>query len=218
MFDSRKYRPEDEALLAEFIRVQRHATLIASPSGASPQASILPFVFLDDDTVELHAVQADATFRAAATNPDVSLLFSDVLAFTPHEWIDPVDGSEATLQFQAVLLQGRATVSTDPADVAAALARLMTEYGHGPDYRPVADDELYGPQLRRLGVLRITVTSRQAKFKVGSGNVEQRVRIAGHLRERGEPNDARAADVIERLAPVLGGGSSSGRVAPPGPD
>jgi predicted FMN-binding regulatory protein PaiB len=205
MFDSRKYRPQDPALVEDFIRSQRHATLMAAAPGEAPQASILPFVLLDDDTVELHCVQADATFRAAAANPQVSLLISDFLAFTPHEWIDPVDGSEATLQFQAVLLQGRATLSTDPAEVAGALARLMEAYGHGPQYRPVTDDELYGPQLRRLGTIRLAIETRQAKFKAGTGDAEQRIQIAEHLRARGGPNDGRAADVIEALAPRLTG-------------
>jgi predicted FMN-binding regulatory protein PaiB len=204
MFNSRKYRPDDPALVDEFVRSQRHATLLAAAPGDAPQASILPFLFLDEDTVELHCVQADATFRAATVNPNVTLLVSDFLAFTPHQWIDPIDGSEATLQFQAVLLHGHATLSTDPADVAGALARLMEAYGHGPQYRPVTDDELYGPQLRRLATVRLDITSRQAKFKAGTGTAEQRTSIAQHLRERNEPGDTRAADVIERLAPRLG--------------
>ncbi len=203
MFDSRKYRPDDPALAEEFVRSQQHATLIATAPGEAPQASILPFVFLDDDTVELHCVQADATFQAAAANPNVTLLVSDFLAFTPHEWIDPVDGSQSTLQFQAVLLHGHATLSTEPSDVAAALVRLMDAYGHGPQYQPVADDDMYGPQLRRLGTVQIAIQSRQAKFKAGTGSVEQRVDIARRLRDRSEPNDERAADVIERLAPRL---------------
>src|SRR3982751_6046053 len=121
MFDSRKYRLEDEAVIGEFVRRQRHATLMAAAPGAAPQASILPFVFLDERTVELHCVQADATFAAAQANPHVSLLISDFLAYTPHHWIDPVDASQSTLQFEAVLLQGVATLSTEPAEVAAAL-------------------------------------------------------------------------------------------------
>lgn len=203
MYDSRKYRPDDPTLADELIRSQAHATLMAAAPGEAPQASILPYVMLDDDTVELHCVQADPTFRAAGVNPHVSLLVSDFLAFTPHHWIDPVDGSQSTLQFQAVLLQGRATLSTDVADTIAALERLLNAYGHGPRYRPIADDDMYGAQLRRLGTIRISIESRQPKFKVGKGSAAERLDIAGHLRERGEPNDRRAADVIERLAPRL---------------
>lgn len=94
MFDSRKYRPEDEALVDDFLRRQRHATLLAAAPGEPPQASILPFVVLDDGTIELHCVRADATFAAMTANPVVSLLVSDYLADTPHHWVDPVDASE----------------------------------------------------------------------------------------------------------------------------
>lgn len=176
---------------------------MAAAPGMAPEASILPFVLLDEHTVELHCVQADATFKAASANANVSLLVSDFLAFTPHHWIDPNDASEGTLQFEAVLLRGVASLSTDPSDVASALSRLTHAYGHGPSLRPITDDEFYGPQLRRLAAVRIAISSRQAKFKVGKGDVEQRQSIAAHLRQRGEPNDARAADEIERLAPRL---------------
>lgn len=203
MFDSRKYRPENPELVEEFIRSQQHATLMAAAPGKAPQASILPFVVLDDGSIELHAVQADATFKAAAANPRVSLLIADFLAFTPHDWIDPVDGSESTLHFEAVLLHGTATLSREPGDVARALARLADQYGHGPDMRPIADDEHYGPQLRRLGVVTISVETVQAKFKVGMGDLEQRLDTAARLRQRDDPNDARAAEVIERIAPRL---------------
>lgn len=200
MYDSRKYRPDDEPLIAEFLRSQRHATLLAAAPGLFPQASILPFVFLDNDTVELHAVQADPTFRALEANPNATLLVSDYLAYSPHEWLDPHDQSEATLHFEAVLLHGTATLSVDSQDVADALTRLMDLYGRGPEATPITvDDPLYEKQLRRLGVVRIAVAQRQVKFKAGMGTVEQRFDLARHLRERNEPNDHRAAAVIETV-------------------
>lgn len=210
MFDSRKYRPVDDSLVAEFIASQRHGMLMAAAPGAAPQVSLLPFLPTEHG-IELHCVQADATFGAIRANPHVSFLVSDYLAYTPHDFVDPVDGSQSTLHFEAVLMRGTAEVSTEPADVAAALARLVDAFGHGPDYEPVEDNERYGPQLRRLAVVRVTVTDRQAKFKVGSGDVQRRLSIAAQLRERGEPNDARAADVIERLAPRLAPGGNRAR-------
>lgn len=173
--------------------------------GESPQASILPYLVTDSGDVELHFVRADALFDAIVAAPKVSLLVDDFLADTPHHWVDPVDGSESTLHFRAVLLQGTATLSTDPDVVAAALHRLVTAYGHGPDYRPVADDELYGPDLRRLAVVTIAVEHRQAKFKVGMGSEAERLDLARRLRERGAPGDDRAADVVAELAPSRGG-------------
>ena len=203
MFDSRKYRPADDSIANEFLAAQRHGTLMACAPGAAPQASILPYLFVAPNVVELHCVQADATFAAVRANAAVSLLVSDFLAYTPHHWVDPVDGSEATLHFEAVLLHGTATVATEPDEVAAALARLMQHVGHGPDYAPVVDDERYGPQLRRLAAVRIHVTGRQVKFKVGSSDMARRQRLADELRARDEPGDRRAADEFERLAPRL---------------
>lgn len=205
MFDSRKYRPVDESLVDGFLRGQRHGTLMACAPGQAPQASILPYLLTDDGGVELHCVQADALFEAMSVAPQVSLLVDDFLADTPHDWVDPVDGSESTLHFRAVLLQGAATLSTDPDDVAAALHRLVLAYGHGPDYRPVVNDELYGPNLRRLAVVRIAVEHRQAKFKVGRGAEDERLELADRLRARGASGDDRAADVIAELAPSRGG-------------
>ncbi len=205
MFDSRKYRPVDESIVDAFLRTQRHGTLIACAPGEAPQASILPYLLTDTGDLELHIVQADALLDAIAHAPKVSLLVDDYLTDTPHHWVDPVDGSESTLHFRAVLLQGTATVSTEPDVVAGALHRLVSAYGHGPDYRPVTDDELYGPQLRRLAVVRIAIESRQAKFKVGRGTEEDRLRLADHLRERGAAGDDRAAAIVTELAPSRGG-------------
>lgn len=209
MYDSRKYRPDDEALIADFLRSQRHATLLATAPRLFPQASILPFVFVDVDTVELHAVQADPTFRALEANPNATLLVSDYLAYSPHHWLDPNDQSEATLHFEAVLLHGTATLSVDPQAVADALTRLTDLHGHGPDATPITvDDPLYNQQLRRLGVVRIAVVERQVKFKTGMGTPEQRLDLARHLRERNEPNDRRAADVIETVTARWSGPST----------
>lgn len=205
MFDSRRYRPVDETLVDSFLRTQRHGTLMACVPGESPQASILPYLLTESGEVELHLVQADALFGAIDMTAKASLFVDDFLAYTPHHWVDPVDGSQSTLHFRAVLLQGTATISTEPADVAAALHRLVTAYGHGPDYRPVVDDELYGPNLRRLAAVRIVIEHRQAKFKVGRGSEDERLDLARRLRERGTPGDERAADVVTDLASSRGG-------------
>lgn len=201
MYRSPRYPTDLEAAEA-FVAGQRHGTLIATPPGGFPQVSILPFV-KDGDLIELHAVQADPTFAAARANPRVTFLVSDFLAFSPHYWVDPVDGGRATLHFRAVVYECEAAVSTDPHEVAAALSRLLAVYEPGARYEPIRDGDFYGPRLRMLGVLRLRVLNRYAKFKVGpAGPPGLKWRIAQHLRARGEPGDARAAEVIEQ---ALGG-------------
>lgn len=196
MYDSDRYRV-DPALADAFVATQRHGTLIATPPGGHPQVSLLPFV-KDGDRIELHCVQEDPTFAALQANPLATFLVSDFLAFSRHDWVAPADAGRATLNFRAIQFACSAKLSTDPADVAAALARLLATYEPDASYTPLEDGPFYGPRLRRLAAVTLTVVRVQAKFKTGPfGPAEVKQQVAARLRERSEPGDARAADVIE---------------------
>jgi transcriptional regulator len=180
-----------------FVATMRHGTLIAVAPDGHPQVSILPFV-REGDVIDLHCVQADPTFGAVQANPRVTFFVSDFLAFSPHDWVNAEDAGRATLHFRAVTFECMATVSTEPADVAAALRKVVGTYEAGRSYRAIADDEFYGARLRRLASLRLQIVGSQAKFKVGpAGSDDVKRRVASELRKRGEPSDSRAADVIE---------------------
>ncbi len=197
MFASSNY-PPDQAAADRFVAEMRHGTLIASAPGGYPQVSILPFV-KTDDVIELHCVQGDPTFDAVRANPHVTFFVSDFLAWSPHSWIDERDAGEATLHFRAVAFECDVErTSTDPADVAGALSRLLAAYEPGVPYEPVRTGEFYGARLRRLATMRLRVVRRHIKSKAGpGGSAEKKRTVAGRLRERGEPGDLRAADVIE---------------------
>jgi transcriptional regulator len=196
MYESKNYPTSQEEAEA-FVATMRHGTLIAVAPGGHPQVSILPFV-KDADIIHLHCVQQDPTFAAVQANPNVTFFVSDFLAFSPHDWLNADDAGRATLHFRAVTYECVASISTEPSDVAAALAMLVATHEPGKSHHPLADDEFYGARLRRLAALRLQVVRYQAKFKVGPpGSAELKREVARRLRERGEPNDARAADVIE---------------------
>jgi predicted FMN-binding regulatory protein PaiB len=200
MYDSDRYRI-DPARADAFVKSQRHGTLIATSAEGFPQTSLLPFV-KDGDLIELHCVQEDPTFAALRVCPRATFLISDFLAASRHDWVDAADAGRATLNFRAIQFECMATISTEPADVAAALARLLVTYEPGATYTPIEDGGFYGERLRRLAAIRLTVVRAQAKFKVGPfGPPELKRHVAARLRERGEPNDARAADVIESYLP-----------------
>ena len=56
----------------------------------------------------------------------------------------------------------------------------------------------YGGRLRRLAALRLDIVHSQAKFKDGPpSGAEAKRQVVNLLRARNQPNDARAADVIE---------------------
>lgn len=199
MYRSANYPTDPEAADA-FVAGALHGTLIATPPGGHPQVTLLPFV-KDGDALEVHCVQDDPTFAAVQANPRVTFLVSDFLSFTPHDWVDEDNAARATLHFRAVALEGEAEVSTDPAVVAALLGRLLRRYEPQARYRPLADDDFYGPRLRRLAAVFIRVTACHAKFKLGPyGPQELRLDVARRLRVRGWPNDDRSADVIESAA------------------
>lgn len=200
MYRSPKY-PADPEAVAAFVAGQRHGYLIATPPGGHPHVSLLPFI-KNGDEIELHCVQADETFAAVQANPRVTFFVSDFLAASRHEWVDPRDGARATLNFRAVSFACEATTSTNPDDVAAALARLLAAYEPGADYEPVVDGDFYGPRIRQLATIRLRVLATDAKFKVGpAAPVEVKERVIAGLRERNEPGDARAANVIEATLP-----------------
>ena len=196
MYHSERY-PTTPAQVEAFVASQRHGFLVATPPDGFPQISILPFR-KDGDTIELHCVQDDPTFAALQANPRVTFFVGDFLAFSPHDWVDPVDAGRATLHFRAVQYGCEATWSIEPADVAAALQRLMARQEPDTPYTPLADGDFYGPRLRRLAALRLRVVATQAKFKVGPAAPDAVKRtVAARLRERAEPGDARAAEAIE---------------------
>ena len=197
MYPSPRYLTAPRAI-ERFVRGQRYGTLIATPPDGHPQVSLLPFVKTGEH-IEIHCVQADPTFQALIANPRVTLVVSDFLAFSPHDWIDPQDAGRATLHFRAVAFECTATYSTAPADVAGALRRLLVAYEPDASYVPMQDGDFYGGRLRRLAAVQLAIVSTQAKFKVGPASppADARQRTVAGLRARNGPGDARAAEVIE---------------------
>ncbi len=201
MFASSNY-PPDQAAAERFVAEIRHGTLIACTAEGYPQVSILPFV-KTDDLIELHCVQADPTFDAVRANPRVTFFVSDFLAFSPHNWVSDQDAGRATLHFRAVAFECDVErLSTDPNDVAGALSRLLARYEPGASYEPMKMGEFYGPRLQRLATMKLRIVRSHIKFKTGpAGTAETKRRVATKLRERGQPGDLRAAEVIEAYLP-----------------
>ena len=197
MFASSNYPPDQEAA-DRFVAEMRHGTLVACAVDGYPQVSILPFV-KTNDIIELHCVQADPTFDAVQANLRVTFFVSDFLAWSPHSWVDENGAGRATLHFRAVGFECDVErVSTDPNDVAGALSRLLNSYEPGANYEPVKMGDFYGARLRRLATMRLRVVRTHVKFKTGpAGTAETKRRVASRLRERAQPGDTRAAEIIE---------------------
>ena len=194
MYPSPKY-PTPPEWVDEFVASMWHGTLIATPPGGHPQISILPFVKMGAE-IELHMVQMDPTFAAVRSNPRVTFLVSDFLAFTPHDFVDPADPGKATLHFRAAAFECEVEhLSTEPDDVRGALERLLAHHEADRPHAAIPRDDA---RLGMLAALRLRVVATKAKFKTGpSGTAELKRVVAGKIRHRGEPGDERAASVIE---------------------
>jgi predicted FMN-binding regulatory protein PaiB len=79
------------------------------------------------------------------------------------------------------------------------MARYQPEGG----FRAISpDDPLYRGALRQLAAVRLGVERVRTKFKLGQNRPpETRRNIVQFLRERGRPNDARAAEALESTLP-----------------
>ena len=201
MYPSPNY-PSDQEAADRFVAEMRHGTLVACAPEGYPQVSILPFV-RTGDTIELHCVQADPTFGAVRANPRVTFFVSDFLAWSPHDWVNARDAGQATLHFRAVAFECDAEfVSTDPEAVAGALARLVRAYEPGASYEPIEVGKFYASRLDQLATIRLRIVNSHIKLKAGpSGSAAAKHAVADRLRERAQPGDVRAADVIEASMP-----------------
>jgi predicted FMN-binding regulatory protein PaiB len=94
-------------------------------------------------------------------------------------------------------------VIDDPGAVAAQQARLMARYQPEGGFRDIdPQDPLYRGALGQLAAVRLTVERARVKFKLGQNRpMETRRKIVQFLRERGRPNDARAAEALESTLP-----------------
>lgn len=202
MYQSPSYPNVSDDALHAFMDAQFHVKVIAVDEDGYPCVSLLPFVRREGadgrpDVFEVHMVQADRTFQALARSRKASLLFDEPLAFSPHDWVDPLYAGMATLHFRAVNVQAEAETSIDPVVVADFLARLLQRYEPDGHYHRIQAGGVYDGDLERLGAVRLTSVRHEAKWKLAQNRSEaQRAELISHLKERGGPLDARAAEVL----------------------
>ena len=197
MFESPSYPQPTPAEVDAFIAEQFCGKVLATDAAGFPRVSILPFV-PDGELIEVHMVQGDPTLAALEATGRGAFLLDEPLAFTPHHVVSPDYGGMATLHFRAVLFTVEAEIDKDAAHVAAALERLLHRYERGAHWSPIADNALYGRDLRRLALARLRKVGTETKFKVAQNRTpEQRARLVEFLRARGLDGDLRAIRVIE---------------------
>ena len=185
-----------------FVDAQELGRLITVGADGTPHVGLYPFV-RSERIVDLHVVREDEVAVDLRARPRCVFEVDEPLGVIPSYWVHAEYGGSATAYHRTVILECTASVVDDPAAVAAQQHRLMARYQPEGGFRAIdADDPLYRSALRQLAAVRLTVERVRTKFKLGQNRPpETRRQIVKFLRERGRPNDARAADALESTLP-----------------
>jgi predicted FMN-binding regulatory protein PaiB len=185
-----------------FVDAQELGRLVTMGADGIPHVGLYPFV-RSAMTVDLHMVREDEVAVDLRSRPRCVFEVDEPLGVIPSYWIHAEYGGSATAYHRTVIFECTATVVDDPAAVAAQQQRLMARYQPEGGFRAIdPDDPLYRGALRQLAAVRLTVERVRTKFKLGQNrSSETRRKIIQFLRERGRPNDARAAEALESTLP-----------------
>jgi predicted FMN-binding regulatory protein PaiB len=186
----------------KFVDAQELGRLITVGGDGVPHLGLYPFVRADN-TVDLHVVREDEVAVDLRARPRCVFEVDEPLGVIPSYWVHAEYGGSATAYHRTVIFECTATVVDDPVAVAAQQERLMARYQPEGGFRAIdPNDPLYRGALRQLAAVRLTVERVRTKFKLGQNRPpETRRNIIQFLRERGRPNDARAAEALESTLP-----------------
>ncbi len=185
-----------------FVDAQELGRLITVGADGMPHVGLYPFV-RSPGTVDLHVVREDEVAIDLRARPRCLFEVDEPLGVIPSYWVHAEYGGSATAYHRTVIFECTGRVSDDAAAVAAQQQRLMARYQPEGGFRAIdPDDALYRGALRQLAAVRLTVERVRTKFKLGQNRpAETRRKVVQFLRERGRPNDARAAEALESTLP-----------------
>lgn len=188
--------PREE--IDRFVQSQEMGRLVTVGADGTPHIGLYNFV-CDGQTLELHLVRADEQVEDLRVHPRCVFEVDEILAVIPSYWVHPEYAGSATAYHRTVIFECAASVSEDPAAVAAQQARLLAKHQPEGGFRPLAvDDPLYRGALNHLAAVRLEIRRCRAKFKLGQNRpAEARQRVIAELRKRGRVNDDRAADALQ---------------------
>jgi uncharacterized protein len=190
------------AKVDDFVDAQELGRLIPVGAAGPPHVGLYPFV-RSAEAVDLHVVREDEVAVDLRARPRCVFEVDEPLGVIPSYWVHAEYGGSATAYHRTVIFECTASVIDDPAAVAAQQQRLMARYQPEGGFRAIdADDPLYRGALRQLAAVRLAVDRVRTKFKLGQNRpAETRRQVVQFLRNRGRPNDARAADALESTLP-----------------
>lgn len=192
------YAKVDPREIDRFVQSQELGRLVSVGEDGMPHIGLYPFVYRGA-TIDLHLVRADELVTDLKARPRCVFEVDEVLGVIPSYWVHAEYGGSATAYHRTVIFECTATVVEEPEAVAAQQVDLLARYQPEGGFRALKSaDPLYRGALAQLAAVRLAIHSVRPKFKLGQNRPpEARQKIIAHLRERGRPTDARAADALQ---------------------
>jgi len=180
----------------QFVTDQGFGHLVAAGRGRDVPVVVPTQFVLDGNEVILHLVGKNPLLEAIGEQPRVLMSVAGDWAFIPSAWKaigdeDPLLGIPTTY-YAAVQLEGRATLLSDPEEIAAVLRHQLAVIQ--PEFEIADPLVAHKAQLSSIVGIRILIEEVRTKFKYG-GNVdlEHREAVIAALECRGGPGDLAAA-------------------------
>ena len=191
------YADIPETTLREFVSKQELGRLVTVSDG-QPHIGLYPYLFLGD-SIEMHLSRADEQFTDLRANPKCAFEVDEILGTIPSHWIHASNAMFATAYHRTVIFECEAEISEDPEVLGAQQQRLMAHYQPEGGHKPVsAEHAMYRGPFNEIAAVTLRVRARKVKWKLAQNRDRAtREKLIAHLRERGRPTDAGAADALQ---------------------
>jgi transcriptional regulator len=191
----------------DFVAAQGFGHLVAAGMGRDVPVVVPTQFVLAGDEVILHLVGKNPIFEAISEQPKVLMSVAGDWAFIPSAWKaideeDPLFGIPTTY-YGAVQLEGRASILSDPGEIAGVLRRQLEVLQ--PELEIADPLAAHRAKLGTIRAITVAIDNVRAKFKYG-GNVDNahREAVISSLEDRGGPGDLAAArQTRRRMAPSV---------------
>jgi predicted FMN-binding regulatory protein PaiB len=192
------YADVPDAVLREFVSKQELGRLVTASVDGQPHVGLYPFLYRED-RIEIHLHRSDEQLSDLLTNRKCAFEVDEMHGTVPSHWTHATNAMFATAYHRAVIFECDAEVSEDADVLAAQQQRLMTHYQPEGGHSPVsADQAMYRGPFKEIRALTLTIRARKVKWKLAQNKSrDQREKLIAHLRERGRPTDAGAADALQ---------------------
>jgi nitroimidazol reductase NimA-like FMN-containing flavoprotein (pyridoxamine 5'-phosphate oxidase superfamily) len=197
----KEFEVVDQNRMEEVLRSAEIGHVAFNGPDGWPRVTALNFAY--DGRVLWHGAVAGERVECLKKDPRATFFALSLQTYLPSHFLSEEDAAGSSVAFKSVTVRGRCRFLEDPAEKCAVLNLLMEKYQPEGRYRRLTpEDEMYKKVLRATGVFALTPETMTGKFKLAQQKSEEDIRrIAGKLRERGNPSDLLAAEeMIKALA------------------